>query len=149
MIDHYAALGVARDATEAEIRTAFRRVAVDSHPDTHPGDIEAERRYRSASEAFATLSSAETRAAYDAELAASAAEGVDPALLERIEFIRDLGVSALRSSEAASKAGIPVKEQIKNVGVNIWNALKTPEGKAKAADLFGSAVRAISNRPNT
>ncbi len=71
MKDHYATLGVARDAAAAEIRKAYRRLALRLHPDRNPGDKEAERRFKQVSEAYDVLSDAKKRAKHDADLAAA------------------------------------------------------------------------------
>jgi curved DNA-binding protein len=63
--DYYAALGVTKDAGEKEIKSAFRKIARESHPDTHPGDEAAGKRFRLASEAYAVLGDAEKRREYD------------------------------------------------------------------------------------
>lgn len=63
--DYYAILGVTRDADEAEIKKAYRRVALESHPDRFPDDEEAHERFRLASEAYETLSDPIKRARYD------------------------------------------------------------------------------------
>ncbi|MFO7564428.1 MAG: J domain-containing protein [Enhygromyxa sp.] len=63
--DYYAILGVTRDADEAEIKKAYRRVALESHPDRFPDDVDAHERFRLASEAYETLSDPLKRARYD------------------------------------------------------------------------------------
>jgi molecular chaperone DnaJ len=63
--DYYEVLGVARDASEGDIKKAFRRLARESHPDVNPGDPEAAERFREAAEAYEVLSAAESRARYD------------------------------------------------------------------------------------
>ncbi|HEY8239048.1 MAG TPA: J domain-containing protein [Candidatus Limnocylindrales bacterium] len=63
--DYYKTLGVPRTATQAEIKKAFRKLARDSHPDKHPGDAAAERRFKSINEANAVLSDTAKRAKYD------------------------------------------------------------------------------------
>lgn len=65
-VDYYAILGVTRDADEAEIKKAYRRVALESHPDRFPDDEEAHERFRKASEAYEVLSDRDKRARYDA-----------------------------------------------------------------------------------
>lgn len=63
--DYYRTLGVARGATQAEIKKAFRKLARESHPDKHPGDSGAERRFKALNEANAVLSDAAKRSKYD------------------------------------------------------------------------------------
>jgi DnaJ-class molecular chaperone len=63
--DYYRTLGVPRTATQAEIKKAFRKLARESHPDKHPGDTAAERRFKAINEANAVLSDAGKRAKYD------------------------------------------------------------------------------------
>lgn len=66
--DHYAVLGVDRNADEEEIKHAYRRLTWEFHPDRHPGDPEAAERYRLINAAYATLSDPRRRAKYDASL---------------------------------------------------------------------------------
>ena len=63
--DYYEVLGVPRGASDAEIRSAFRKLARRHHPDVNPGDTDAEERFAEISEAHSVLSDAESRAAYD------------------------------------------------------------------------------------
>jgi len=63
--DYYVVLGVARDAQVAEIKKAYRELAVKYHPDRNAGDPEAEERFKEASQAYAVLSDPEKRARYD------------------------------------------------------------------------------------
>ena len=63
--DYYEVLGLSRGATEAEIKSAYRKLAVRYHPDKNPGDQEAEEKFKEAAEAYSVLSDAEQRARYD------------------------------------------------------------------------------------
>jgi molecular chaperone DnaJ len=63
--DFYQVLDVARTATEAEIKKAYRRLAMKYHPDRNPDDKEAEERFKEAKEAYEVLTDAQKRAAYD------------------------------------------------------------------------------------
>ena len=63
--DYYEVLGVPRTADEAELKKAYRTLAKKYHPDMHPGDKEAEEKFKEASEAYEVLSNPEKRAKYD------------------------------------------------------------------------------------
>ena len=63
--DYYEVLGVDPDASDGDIKKAFRRLARELHPDVNPDDPAAAERFREASEAYEALSNAETRARYD------------------------------------------------------------------------------------
>jgi len=63
--DYYQVLGVPRDADEDAIKKAYRKLAMDSHPDRHPGDTAAEQRFKDAAEAYAVLGDQHKRARYD------------------------------------------------------------------------------------
>src|SRR6476659_2179303 len=63
--DYYEILGVARDANKAEVKTAFRRLARELHPDVNGHDPEAEEKFKAAAEAYEVLSDPERRATYD------------------------------------------------------------------------------------
>ena len=63
--DYYEVLGVAKDASEEDIKKAYRKLAKKYHPDMNPGDKNAEAKFKEASEAYAILSDAEKRQKYD------------------------------------------------------------------------------------
>lgn len=63
--DYYEILGVARDAGEQDIKSAYRKLALKNHPDRNPGDAAAEERFKEAAEAYSVLGDAEKRARYD------------------------------------------------------------------------------------
>ena len=64
--DYYEILGVGRDADKAEVKTAFRGLARELHPDVNDHDPEAEEKFKEAAEAYEVLSDPERRRAYDA-----------------------------------------------------------------------------------
>ena len=63
--DYYEVLGVDRNADDAALKKAYRALAKKYHPDMHPGDAEAEKKFKEASEAYAVLSDSEKRRQYD------------------------------------------------------------------------------------
>ena len=63
--DYYEVLGVSKDVDEATLKKAYRKVAKKYHPDMNPGDAEAEKKFKEASEAYAILSDPEKRRQYD------------------------------------------------------------------------------------
>jgi molecular chaperone DnaJ len=82
--DYYEVLGVARDATAQQVKAAYRKLALQYHPDKNPGDSEAEERFKEAAEAYAVLSDEDKRARYDRfgrEAAGGfGAGGIDPTI---------------------------------------------------------------------
>jgi molecular chaperone DnaJ len=63
--DYYETLGVSRTAKDAEIKAAFRKLAMQHHPDRNPGDAECEHRFKELNEAYDVLKDGDKRAAYD------------------------------------------------------------------------------------
>ncbi len=81
--DYYEVLGVGRDAGEPELKSAYRKLALQHHPDRNPDNREAEEKFKEAAEAYSVLSDAQKRAAYDrfghqAVGGAGGAQGFDP-----------------------------------------------------------------------
>ena len=90
--DYYEILGVTRTSTEVEIKRAYRQLAVQHHPDKNPDDAAAEDRFKEAAEAYAVLSDAQKRAAYDRfghQGVGAGASGFDPGF-SNIEDIFDM-----------------------------------------------------------
>ena len=63
--DYYEVLGVDKNADEAALKKAYRVLAKKYHPDMNPGDAEAEKKFKEASEAYAVLSDPEKKRQYD------------------------------------------------------------------------------------
>ena len=63
--DYYEVLGVSRTSTEAELKAAFRKLAMQHHPDRNPGDNECEHKFKELNEAYDVLKDGDKRAAYD------------------------------------------------------------------------------------
>lgn len=65
MQDHYSTLGVSETATDDEIKSAFRKLAMKYHPDRNPGDNSAEEQFKKINDAYSVLSDRQKRAEYD------------------------------------------------------------------------------------
>ena len=63
--DYYEVLEVSKDASEAEIKKAYRKQAIRYHPDKNPSDSTAEEKFKEAAEAYEVLSNSEKRSRYD------------------------------------------------------------------------------------
>lgn len=119
--DYYEVLGVSRTASEQEIKSAYRKLALKYHPDRNPGDKEAEEKFKEIVEAYSVLSDPEKRALYDryghagvssSAAAASYGAGFDPFatfedLLDEFFGFSDLfGTTTRRRSRARRGADL-------------------------------------------
>jgi len=94
MTDPYAILGVSRSASSDEIRAAYRKLAKSLHPDTRPGDKEAEERFKQVTSAFKLLSDPDKRAKFDRPSDGDIAAILDAWGVEGAEERRFLGLIA-------------------------------------------------------
>jgi molecular chaperone DnaJ len=83
--DYYEVLGVPREATDTQLKSAYRKLALKYHPDRNQGDSKAEELFKVGAEAYAVLSDPQKRAAYDryghaAVSGAAGAQGFDPSV---------------------------------------------------------------------
>ncbi len=92
--DYYEVLGVSRQATDKDIKAAYRKLARKYHPDVNPGDKSAEEKFKEVSGAFAVLSDSDKRAKYDRGGHAAFEPGFDPFQGTTIDF-QDLGLGDL------------------------------------------------------
>ncbi len=89
--DYYEVLGVAREASDSDIKSAYRKLALKHHPDRNQGDAVAEEKFKEAAEAYSVLADAEKRARYDrfghAGVSGAGAQGFDPTVFTGFEDI--------------------------------------------------------------
>jgi molecular chaperone DnaJ len=82
--DYYEILGISRSATEVELKSAYRKLALKHHPDRNPGNKAAEEKFKECAEAYAVLADADKRSAYDrfghAGVSNVGSAGVDPTI---------------------------------------------------------------------
>lgn len=114
--DYYEVLAVPRDADDKVIKAAYRKLAIQYHPDKNPGDQAAEERFKEAAEAYAVLSDSSQRARYDRfghqGVASAAGQGFDPTIFADFSDILgdlfgmgDLFGGGRRRGPAGSAAG--------------------------------------------
>jgi curved DNA-binding protein CbpA len=142
-LDYYGLLGVARDASEAEIRERFRTLAREAHPDRAPAakKAEAEGKFQDLTEAVNVLTSAERRKAYDFDLAAAAGMSEDTDMVAH-NYLGQ-GIAAYKDRKFAEAAGnfqLAVGRNPRDVKAQHYLGLAS----ARAGDVR-SAVKAIES----
>ncbi len=120
--DYYEVLGVGRTASDQELKTAYRKLAVKHHPDKNPEDPHAEEKFKEAAEAYSVLSNPEQRSRYDrfghagvSSAAASAAwgapgfSGIEDILGDLFGFGDVFGSGARTSRRSAAQRGADLR----------------------------------------
>lgn len=122
--DPYQVLGVPRDATAEDVKVAYRRLALENHPDRNPGDAGAEERFKRISEAYATLRDPDKRAWVDRGGAAAGGPGPDfsrvdwQTVFEEADVRVDFGQGVPRTGNAVFDALFGVMTgMLRNQGV--------------------------------
>lgn len=123
--DFYQVLGVSKDATDAEIKKTYRKLARQYHPDSNPGDKAAEDRFKGISEAYSVLSDAQQRAEYDQ--------------------IRALGAGGPRFAAPGSSHGSADFEDL--LGGLFGGGGRRTSGVGGFENLFGGGFDGYSRRP--
>jgi len=142
--DYYEVLGVSREAGEQEIKSAYRKLALQFHPDRNPNNPEAEERFKECSEAYAILADADKRSAYDRfghAAVSGGAGGFDPTV--STTSAKSLGIFlASEIFSAAALAGERVPSAVPIcVKMSPWN-LKKP-CSARKPTLACAATRPV------
>lgn len=123
--DYYEVLGVSKNATDSELKSAYRKLAKKYHPDTNPGDKEAEAKFKEASEAYAVLSDAEKRHQYDQfghaafEGGAGGAGGFDFSGMDMGDIFGDIFGDFFGGGRSRSRSNGPMKGQNIRTSVRI------------------------------
>lgn len=116
--DFYEVLGVDRNADDAALKRAYRKLAKKYHPDSHPGDKAAEEKFKEASEAYAILSDPDKRRQYDqfgmgafeGNGAGGAADLISPVwTLEISSEISSAALGALAASADPPPSAVPIR----------------------------------------
>jgi curved DNA-binding protein len=131
--DPYALLGVARGASDDEIRKAYRKLARKFHPDVNPNDRKAEARFKDISFAYEILSDKEKRARYDEFGAQSFAQGFDPE--QAREYAR--WSRGARHSPFQETSGAGPDIDIEDLIGGLFGGARRPRGPARGADAEG------------
>jgi molecular chaperone DnaJ len=89
--DYYDVLGLSRDADDQKIKSAYRKLALQHHPDRNPGNHESEEKFKEAAEAYSVLSDPQKRAAYDrfGHQGIQGAQGFDPNNFDLSDILGD------------------------------------------------------------
>src|SRR5437764_1195581 len=102
-LDYYKVLGVERNASEADIKSAYRKLARKLHPDVNPGNKDAERQFKEANEAYQVLSDPAKRKKYD-ELGADWERGISQEEMMR-RYAREAAAAGRRTGDDHFAAG--------------------------------------------
>ncbi len=123
--DYYEVLGVGKSASDSELKSAYRKLAKKYHPDTNPGDKEAEVKFKEASEAYAVLSDPDKRRQYDQfghaafDGGAGGAGGFDFSGMDMGDIFGDIFGDFFGGGRSRSRSNGPMKGQNIRTSVRI------------------------------
>lgn len=123
--DYYEVLGVSKSASDSELKSAYRKLAKKYHPDTNPGDQEAEVKFKEASEAYAVLSDPDKRRQYDQfghaafDGGAGGAGGFDFSGMDMGDIFGDIFGDFFGGGRSRSRSNGPMKGQNIRTSVRI------------------------------
>lgn len=129
--DYYEVLGVKRDATGVEIKTAYRRAAQQHHPDRNPDDASAEDKFKEAKEAYEVLKDPGTRRQYDAHghSGPRMGGGAGPSFDDIIRAARAAAGASMHASQLTQQVGVPIDILMNGGTVNIQIMVPTSTGQ--------------------
>jgi len=150
-LTHYDTLGIERDATEEQVRAAFRRLTLKHHPDRYSGDkrAAAEERFQSITEAFNVLSHPSSRDKYDVEIS----KGTHAQTMDMREISRRLaakGSQCLRDgnvAEALENLKAAIDHDDDNARAHYFYGLALARVASKATDALRHVERAAALEP--
>ena len=151
-LTHYDTLGIERDATDQQVRAAFRRLALKFHPDKYTGQerVDAEERFQSITEAFNILSHPSSRDKYDIEIS----KGTDAKKMDPKEISRRLaakGSQCLREgsvAEALEHLKGAIDHDDENSRAHYFYALTMARVPSKTRDALRHMERAAALEPS-
>ena len=151
--DYYEVLGVSRDVNEADLKKAYRRLAMKYHPDRNQNDKDAESRFKEAKEAYDVLSDAQKRAAYDqfghAGVDPSAGTGGGLVAAAAIRSVISSAMFSAISSAVAAEAGAEAAPEEALICVTTWSCrwrMLLPERPSTYVYPHWWRVRAVTAR---
>src|ERR671916_1987786 len=129
--DYYEILGVNKGASDADLKSAFRKLAMKYHPDRNPGDKDAEIHFKEINEAYQALSDAQKRAAYDRFGHAAFAQGGGPGFGNDFsDFMSDIFENFFGETRGRSRGGSGGRERGADLRYNLEIVLEEAfEGK--------------------
>jgi DnaJ-class molecular chaperone len=128
--DYYEVLGISTDATDVEVKTAYRRAAQKHHPDRNPDDASAEDKFKEAKEAYEVLSDPGQRARYDrmGHNAGPGVRGNSGPSFEDIIRAAQAAAGAMHASQLTQQVGVPVDILVNGGIINVQVMVPTSTG---------------------